>query len=213
MLAVVSLLSFNKSQEAILLKMIKKKEHKSNNFIPLIIDKLLWLVVVLIIVFAFWKLYSLKPEFIKSLFVLLGDFAWPVVLLIIFATFRRQIGDLIDRIREFETGSTKFKINPKGLEKAQKISQKNLPNEEAARQLLEEQALEVGELRILRGLVGEGGGREFYSFRRNDYYRPAFDSLVYKGLIFKQENKYLLTPLGTEVVKLHVAKSLGLVSS
>lgn len=183
---------------------------KTNNFIRLTIDKLLWLVVVLIIVFTFWKLYSLKPEFIESLFELLGDLAWPVVMLIIFVAFRRQIGDLIDRIREFEAGSTKIKADLNKIETAKEISQKNLSNEEAAKQLLEEKALEDRELRILRALVGEPGGRHFYAYKRDDYYRPALDSLAVKSLIFKQGNKYLLTPLGTEVVKLHVAKSLGL---
>ncbi len=183
---------------------------KSNNFTRLTIDKLLWLVMVLIILLTFWKLYSLKPEFIESLFELLGDLAWPVVILIFFVTFQEQIGNLINGIREFEAGPTKFKVDSRGIEKAKEISQKNLSNQEAAKQLLEEQVLEDRELRILRALVGEPEGRHFYAYKRNDYYRPALDSLAYKGLIFKQENKYLLTPLGTEVVKLHVAKSLGL---
>ncbi len=162
--------------------------------------------------------HSKKPDFIKSLFELLGDIAWPVVTLIIFAifflTFQKQIGDLIDRLREFQTSFAKISADSvEKINKAEEIRQKTTSDKEAAEQLLKSRVLEVSELRILRGLIGEGGGREFYSFRRNDYYRPALDSLVYKGLIFKQENKYLLTPLGKEVVKLHVAKSLGLVSS
>ena len=91
------------------------------------------------------------------------------------------------------------------------IITKTSSNKEAAEQLLEEQVLDVGELRILRGLIGEDE-RDFYSYRRNDYYRPAFDSLAAKRLIRRQENnKYALEPLGIEVVKLHVVKSLGLV--
>ena len=162
--------------------------------------------------------HSEKPEFIESLFELLGAIAWPVVTLIIFVTFfltfQEQIGDLVERIREFQAGSTAFKVDPikteQDIEKAKEISKKTSSEEEAAKQLLNEQVLEVAELRILRGLVGESGGRGFYSFRRNDYYRPAFDSLAAKNLIFKAGKKYFLTPLGTKVVKVHLTKVLEL---
>lgn len=157
--------------------------------------------------------HYLKPDFIESLFVLLGVIAWPVVTVIIFAifflTFQKQIGNFIERIQEFEFSSTKVKADPNKIKKVDEIRQKTASNQEAAEQLLESKVLEVSELRILRGLVGESEGRYFYSYRRNDYYRPAFDSLAAKGLILRQENnKYFLQPLGKEVVKLHVAQSL-----
>ena len=175
--------------------------------------KFIWILIAIItFIGVTYIAHSEKPEFIESLFELLGAIAWPVVTLIIFVTFflafQKEIGGLIDRIQEFEFRSTKFKADPSKIEAADEIRQKTSSNQEAAEQLLKSNVLEVSELRILRGLVGEPGGREFYSYRRNNYYRPALDSLASKGLILRQENKYVLLPLGKEVVKLHMTQSL-----
>lgn len=149
-----------------------------------------------------------KAEFIGVLFKLLGDLAWPVVVLIVVFTFRRQISSLVERTREFEAGPAKFKIDPAKVEKAREISEQVPSQEEAAKQLLE-QALEDRELRILRGLIGEPAGRDLNIYKRSDYYRPALDSLALKNLVYQQGGKYFLTSLGTEVVKQYMKKELA----
>jgi hypothetical protein len=60
------------------------------------------------------------------------------------------------------------------------------------------------ELRILRALIGEDGGRALNIYRKSDHYRPAVESLDENGYIRRQKDQYFLTEKGMREVRAHL---------
>jgi len=66
--------------------------------------------------------------------------------------------------------------------------------------------LDVAEVRILRGLVGEVWGRHLRSYK-NDYYRPRIEKLLREGYIrYDKDKGYFLEQRGREFMKAYLAK-------
>ena len=59
------------------------------------------------------------------------------------------------------------------------------------------EAVDLRELRILRALYGEPGGRAMGGYK-NAYYRPSLDATVQKGWVRKAGGNYYLTSKGAD---------------
>jgi hypothetical protein len=138
----------------------------------------------------------------SEIIALLDTLAWPVVILIVMATFRRQLAVLFGRVREIE-GPADLKITLDAQKVEQIISrgrQDNVPPAAVAQQIVRAATvLEKRETRILRALVDDAG-RGMFNYQ-TDYYRPALTSLLSKGLIQKHDKGFALTPEGARVTK------------
>jgi hypothetical protein len=64
------------------------------------------------------------------------------------------------------------------------------------------------ELRILRALFGEDGGRALNIYRKSDHYLPAINSLEENGYIRRQQDQYFLTEKGLKEARAHLLPRL-----
>jgi hypothetical protein len=150
---------------------------------------------------------------IQSVLEFLGKISWPIAFLIFIYIFKNEVKEFLKRITtvSFGGGSIEAKpIDQEKIRKAKEIRETTSEPREQAQLLLEQGALENRELRILRGLVGERGGRSFYTYRKSSYYSPALESLTTKRLISLERDVYSLTNLGLEVAKIYLAAVLGM---
>ncbi|HZM58612.1 MAG TPA: hypothetical protein VFB85_02425 [Vicinamibacterales bacterium] len=133
---------------------------------------------------------------------LLDTLAWPVVVLIVLAFFRRQLVALVERVREIE-GPADLKITLDAQKVEQIITkgrQANATPAAVAQQIVRSATvLEKRETRILRALLDDDG-RGMFNYQ-TDYYKPALMALVSKGLVQRQDKGFALTPEGMRVTK------------
>lgn len=150
----------------------------------------------------------ISQEMQKELLNFLAGLAWPVTTLVLARAFSDEIKGVIQRISGVEAGQVK--INLDSVVKAKEIRADTPTDEDTAKEYLKENIVDVRELRILRSLVGEIGGRSLHNYRRSGYYRPALDSLIAKDLVNDIQKKYYLTSLGKKVVAEHLRKVLSI---
>jgi hypothetical protein len=146
---------------------------------------------------------------VSEITALLDTLAWPVVILIVVAVFRRQLVVLFGRVREIE-GPADLKITL-DAQKVEKIitegRQTNSPPAAVAQQIVRSATvLEKRETRILRALLDDDG-RWMFNYQ-TDYYRPALTALVAKGLVRKLDKGFALTPEGLRVTKEYLSSVL-----
>ena len=146
----------------------------------------------------------------KSILSFFGEVAWPLAVLVIFYYFRSEIRELLSKTQGITVGPVHLKMEQvKKAEEARGIAEKSTSKEEAAKQILQDNLVDMNELRILRNLIGESEGRALNDFKRNKFYRPALGSLIAKKFIFYDDGNYFLTSLGTEIAKIHIVQALG----
>lgn len=146
---------------------------------------------------------------VSELTALLDTLAWPVVILIVVAVFRRQLVALFGRVREIEgPGDLKITLDAQKLERIiSKGRQDNASPAAVAQQIVRSATvLEKRETRILRALLDDEG-RGMFNYQ-TDYYRPALTSLVSKGLVQKHDKGFALTPEGQRVTKEYLSAVL-----
>jgi hypothetical protein len=139
---------------------------------------------------------------IHDLTALLGVLLWPVVVLVLAILLRREIPNLISRVREIAgPGNLKVAFDPKKLEEiAEDAKRGNTSTKSLAERL--ERSLTVFdnlEARILRALLDDDG-RAMYNYQTS-YYRPALDSLLKQGYVQKAGKGLALTPEGKQKTK------------
>ena len=140
---------------------------------------------------------------------LLDTLAWPVVILIVVAVFRRQFVVLVGRVREIEgPGDLKITLDAQKVEQIiSKGRQDNVSPAAVAQQIVRSATvLEKRETRILRALLDDEG-RAMFNYQ-TDYYRPALMSLVSRGLVQKHDKGFALTPEGLRVTKEYLSTVL-----
>lgn len=146
---------------------------------------------------------------VSEITALLDTLAWPVVILVVVAVFRRQFVVLVGRVREIE-GPADLKITLDAQKVEQIISkgrQDNAPPAAVAQQIVRSATvLDKREARILRALLDDEG-RALFNYQ-TDYYKPALMSLVSKGLVQKHDNGFALTPEGLRVTKEYLSAVL-----
>jgi len=146
---------------------------------------------------------------ISEITALLDTLAWPVVILIVVAIFRRQLVVLFGRVREIEgPGDLKITLDAQKVEQIiTRGRQDNVSPAAVAQQIVRSATvLEKRETRILRALLDDEG-RGMFNYQ-TDYYRPALMSLVSKGLVQKHDKGFALTPEGMRVTKEYLSAVL-----
>jgi hypothetical protein len=139
---------------------------------------------------------------VSEITALLDTLAWPVVILVVVAIFRRQLVVLFGRVREIEgPGDLKISLDAQKVEKIiTEGRQTNTPPAAVAQQIVRAATvLERRETRILRALLDDEG-RGMFNYQ-TDYYRPALTALVAKGLVQKHDKGFALTAEGLRVTK------------
>lgn len=108
---------------------------------------------------------------------LVGKLAWPAVILVLVLLFRRNLHDLLARLREFEgPGDVRVKLDRRQVEQiVEEGSREQVPPREIAKRIVEQAIVDPREFRILRALIAEDEGRGMYSYR-SSYYKPALDA-------------------------------------
>jgi hypothetical protein len=139
---------------------------------------------------------------IHDLIALLGVLLWPLVVFALAILLRRDIPNLISRVREIAgPGNLKIGFDPKKLEEiAEDAKRGNASTKSLAERL--ERSLTVfdnREARILCALLDDDG-RAIYNYQ-TDYYRPALDSLIKQGYVQKTGKGFALTALGKQRTK------------
>jgi hypothetical protein len=139
---------------------------------------------------------------VSEIIALLDTLAWPVVILVVVAVFRRQLVALVGRVREIE-GPADLKITLDAQKVEQIITkgrQANATPAAVAQQIVRSATvLEKRETRILRALLDDDG-RGMFNYQ-TEYYKPALMALVSKGLVQRQDKGFALTPEGMRVTK------------
>jgi hypothetical protein len=148
---------------------------------------------------------------------LLVGLAWPFVTFVVALLYRAQITSALQRLRRVQgPGGTTAELEPRGTleERFEEIlksaQQRGLPQEK-----IEERTARIFEfgdsrkLRIIRAVLGESDGRAIISYR-NDYYRPALESLVQSGYLeLTLKNKYRLTQKGNRFASYYLPHLLS----
>ena len=138
---------------------------------------------------------------VSEITALLDTLAWPVVILVVVAVFRRQLVALVGRVREIE-GPADLKITLDAQKVEQIITkgrQANATPAAVAQQIVRSAVLEKRETRILRALLDDDG-RGMFNYQ-TEYYKPALTALVSKGLVQRHDKGFALTPEGMRVTK------------
>jgi hypothetical protein len=132
----------------------------------------------------------------ESIVTLIGYLVWPCVLVFAILYFRRNLGDLMDRIQSLEgPGDVKVSFDKRKVEQIVEQGKKeNAPASVVAERIIEEAVVDRKELRILRALFGENG-RQLQQFL-GSYYRDALINLLANGLIRKEGKDFFLTEKG-----------------
>jgi hypothetical protein len=146
---------------------------------------------------------------VSEITALLDTLAWPVVILVVVAVFRRQFVVLFGRVREIEgPGDLKITLDAQKVEQIiTRGRQDNVSPAAVAQQIVRSATvLEKRETRILRALLDDEG-RGMFNYQ-TDYYRPALMSLVSKGLVQKHGKGFALTPEGMRVTREYLSAVL-----
>jgi hypothetical protein len=146
---------------------------------------------------------------VSDITALLDTLAWPVVILLVVAVFRRQLVVLVGRVREIEgPGDLKISLDAQKVEKIiTEGRQANTPPSAVAQQIVRAATvLEKRETRILRALLDDEG-RGMFNYQ-TDYYRPALMALLSKGLVRKHDKGFALTPEGLRVTREYLSSVL-----
>lgn len=132
---------------------------------------------------------------------LIGNVAWPLVVVVVLLAFRKSLLGLVERTREFEgPGDLKIKLDPARVQQiVEDARRENLPAEAVTERIIDEAVVDEREFRILRALVGESEGRRMLAYQ-NSFYRPALERLMAKGWIARNDNKFTLSPEGLGAV-------------
>ncbi|MGK7913482.1 MAG: hypothetical protein AB4050_18675 [Synechococcus sp.] len=143
-------------------------------------------------------------QLVESWFELVGDIAWPSVVLIMLYTLRVPIGEWIGKITNVEFGAGDAKVAINAAEQASQIRQETANESEAAAKLLD--LLERKDFRILRELIDEPEGRYLNIYRQSNFYRPSLDKLEGMGLIERPRpgRQYHLSSFGDTLVEKYI---------
>jgi hypothetical protein len=137
----------------------------------------------------------------------IGHLVWPAVMLTAIVMFRKQVVDLIARLRGFEAAGAKFTLDPAQVKQvSDDVAKGRITPEQGARHL-EQTVLDEKEHRILRALVDEDHGRILEGYR-SPFYRPALESALSKGYIRRQGEQYFLTDEGKKIVRDYLLRVL-----
>jgi hypothetical protein len=151
---------------------------------------------------------------IHDLTTLLGVLAWPLVVLVLAFLLRREIPNLISRLREI-AGPGDFKVAFDKREVAEIVEEAKRGN--ASTKTLTERlersvtVFDNLEARILRALLDDDG-RAIYNYQ-TDHYRAALDSLIKQGYVQKLGKGFSLTPLGKQKTKEYLLTVLDRVNT
>lgn len=150
----------------------------------------------------------------KDFFQFAEKLIWPLVLIFISTRFRQELKLILSRLTSISFGNNKVElgaIDKARIKTAEEIRSSTNSPKEQAEQLIEKNAISIGEFRILRGLVSEPRGRSFSVHTKSSYYSLAVASLRAKYLLDKKDGIYFLTSTGLELTKLHIMTFLSVI--
>jgi len=127
---------------------------------------------------------------------ILRALAWPVTILVIALVFRRSIAGMTEKVQSLEAPGVKVILNQGRVEELiREGRQADLPPDEVATRIVRSaEVVDANELRILRALFDEPGGRRMENYRR--YYSGAIEGLKRRGLLEDRDGLLRLTDPG-----------------
>jgi len=151
---------------------------------------------------------------IHDLTALLGVVLWPVVVLVLAILLRREIPNLLSRVREIAgPGNIKVGFDPKKLEEIAEDAKRGNTSAKSIAERLERSltVFDNREARILRALLDDDG-RAIYNYQ-STYYKPALDSLLKQGYVQRMDKGFALTPEGKQKTKEYLLAVLNRIPS